>query len=513
MGTLTNAIVRELKPRQGTYEVTCAGLPGFAVRVLPTGKKVFVVRQRVDGKDTRQKIGPWSPTLPVEDARRQAALILSGVDPVQLERTKAGPPAAPIREPKVAPRRARTEAAPPVSEHLQRPVSPLTVQQLAERFLAEYVDVYLKPNTAKNYRFILDDIILPALGDRDFRSVSRRDVQALHVSLRDRRSQANYMLCVLGSLYTRITQDWELSDMRNPTTRVKRFASRRVERFLSPEERRTIYEVVQAGLRRKPGSRGHLEPAGVWALQLLAFTGMRRSEILTLTWPMVDWQHNVLHLPVTKTGQRAVVVSAQVMTLLREIHDRTGNPRSGLVIRSRNGRPLISLNKTWETIRCNAGIPDVRLHDLRHSFASDALMSGVPLAIVGEMLGHKQPSTTQRYAHLSDRVVRDALEHTTRRIAEATFTIPAALAEAPFEPLTDAQWKRIAPLTQPERNHGGRPIDMRKVVDGIRWVLQRKAAWRDIPSTYANYTSCWRWYSRWESDGTWQQIEREIASM
>lgn len=511
MGTLTNTIVRELKPRQGTYEVTCAGLPGFAVRVLPTGKKVFVVRQRVDGKDSRQKIGPWSPTLSVEDARRKAALILSGVDLEQLEPEPTSQPVAPAREPKAAPRRARPAPTPAVSEHLQRPALLLTVQQLSERFLGEYVDVYLKPNSAKNYRFILDTIILPALGSRDFRTVSRRDVQALHVSLRQRPSQADYMLCVLGSLYTRITQDWELSDMRNPTARVKRFGSRRVERFLSPEERRTVYEVIQVGLRKKPGSRGHLEPAGVWALQLLAFTGLRRSEILTLTWPMIDWQHSVLHLPDTKTGQRAVVVSAQVMTLLREIHDRTGNPRSGLVIRSRNGRPLRSLNKTWETIRLNAGIPDVRLHDLRHSFASDALMSGVPLAVVGEMLGHKQPSTTQRYAHLSDRVVREALEHTTRRIAEATFTIPAALAEAPFEPLTDAQWARIATLTQPPRNHGGRPIDMRKVVDGIRWVLQRKAAWRDIPPAYANYTSCWRWYSRWQADGTWSRVETLLS--
>lgn len=193
------------------------------------------------------------------------ALILRRLDPARSERTNAGPPVAPIREPKTAPRRACPEPAPAVSEPLQRPAPPLTVQQLAERFLAEYVDVHLKPNTAKSYRCILDDIILPALGNRDFRSVSRRDVQALHVSLRDRPSQANYMLCVLGSLYTRITQDWELSDMRNPTTRVKRFASRRVERFLSPEERRTIYEVVQAGLRRKPGSRGHLEPAGATA--------------------------------------------------------------------------------------------------------------------------------------------------------------------------------------------------------------------------------------------------------
>ncbi len=185
MGTLTNAIVRELKPRQGTYEVTCAGLPGFAVRVLPTGKKVFVVRQRVDGKDTRQKIGPWSPTLPVEDARRKAALILSGVDPALLEQPKAGPPAALIREPKTAPRRARPEPAPPVSEHLQRTASPLTVQQLAERFLAEYVDVYLKPNTAKNFGALVPQSLPLAL-----------DVRPMRVALEDEIPQELMVLAV-----------------------------------------------------------------------------------------------------------------------------------------------------------------------------------------------------------------------------------------------------------------------------------------------------------------------------
>ena len=103
-------------------------------------------------------------------------------------------------------------------------------------------------------------------------------------------------------------------------------------------------------------------------------------------------------------------VPSHVMTLLRRIHDHTGNRKDSVVVRSRTGRKLSGLNLTWKNIREAVGIPDVRLHDFRHSFASDALMSGVPLALVGEMLGHHQPSTTKRYAHLASRVVREALE-------------------------------------------------------------------------------------------------------
>jgi hypothetical protein len=232
------------------------------------------------------------------------------------------------------------------------------------------------------------------------------------------------VLCVLGSLYTASSIDWELSDMRNPSHGVRRFKMKTRERFLTPEERRHVEEVLLRGLQIPPGRKGHLDRMGVWALQLLSLTGLRRDEILDLTWPMVDWQHSCLNLPDTKTGQRNVPVPSQVMTLLRQIHDRTGNRKEGLVVHSRTGRKLTGLNLTWKNIREAVGIPDVRLHDLRHSFASDALMGGVPLAIVGEMLGHRQPSTTKRYAHLANRVVREALEHTAGIIVAAT-TMPA----------------------------------------------------------------------------------------
>src|SRR5690606_33048082 len=132
-------------------------------------------------------------------------------------------------------------------EHLEPPASQITVREIAGRFVREYVDVYLKPSSAKAYRRILERYILPELGGRAFDEVTRRDVKALHAKLYDRSTLADYVLCVLGSLYTRIIDDWELAEMRNPTAGIKRRPSRRIERFLSPEERRAVVAEIEAG--------------------------------------------------------------------------------------------------------------------------------------------------------------------------------------------------------------------------------------------------------------------------
>jgi integrase/transposase len=360
-------------------------------------------------------------------------------------------------------------------------------------------------------RHELAESILPAFGDRDFESVTRADVQALHASLRHIPSTANYVVNVVGSLYKRIITDWELSDMRHPTHGIKLFKMNVRERFLTPEERQHVHDTTQAGLHIPPGRKGHLEPASVWALQLLALTGMRRDEIRDLTWPMVDWQHACLRLPDTKTGQRTVAVSSQVMTLLRQIHDQTGNRKQGHVIASRTGGKLTTLNKTRNTLREAIGLPGVRLHDLRHSFASDALMSGVPLAIVGQMLGHRQAATPMRYAHIADCALRGALEQTTGRIVAANTSIPT-VPVAPFEPMRDPQWARVAPLVDADRPRGGKPVDLRRVVDGIRWALHSKSRWRDLPAAYGKSTTRRRWYTRWSEDGTWPRVEAALVA-
>ena len=509
-GVLSDVGVSRLKPRGRMYEVTCSRLAGFVVRVLPTGRKVFLVRYQVDGRDKRVRLGLFSDALTADEARRQAMAILSGeVDVAQLEeeRRRATASEAKSKSARRTPRgrkdRARAiEQVGPVPSHAPG----ATVREMCERYDREFIAIYLKPRTAENYRRIIRDRLLPSFGDRPFESLSRRDGKALHGLLAAQPALADYAVCVLGSLYTRIINDWELSDMKNPAAGIKRFGSRKVERFLSPAERRAVHAVLEAGQAIPRGRKGRIEPFSVWAIKLLMLTGLRRNEVVSLKWPMVDWQHGCLHLPDTKTGQRSVVVSGAVIKLLREIHEATGERKEGLVIRGLRGTKLSSLNVTWDQVRKEAGIPDVRLHDLRHSFASDALMAGVPLAIVGEMLGHKNPTTTQRYAHLADGVVRDALELATRRIMDATEEGPVVAKEVRFSPLTDAQWRRVAPLVDGSRPRTGRHVDLRDIVDGVRWVQERGARWREVPERFGAPTTCWRWYKRWVESGVWDRM-------
>jgi integrase len=154
-------------------------------------------------------------------------------------------------------------------------------------------------------------------------------------------------------------------------------------------------------------------------VRLLALTGMRRDEVRDLRWEMVDWRQGTLRLPETKTGKRDIVVSDEVMALLGKIGAEKGKPKRGLVVCSSRGKRLWSLCRSWKHARKLAGIPDVRLHDLRHSVASDAIMNGVPLEVVGKMLGHKNYRTTQRYAHIADYVLRDAVNLTSKTIVRA----------------------------------------------------------------------------------------------
>lgn len=488
---ITAAFVRDCKPRAKLYEVTCDALPGFILRVLPTGKKVALVRYRVGGKDHRVKLGMLGPGLSIEEARRQAAVLLASAA-VETGETVA------VSRPVVA-------TAAPVVQAEPQASKVVTVRQMVEKYLRLHVDVHLKPRTAERYRQQLDDEILPAIGDRDFRSIRRADVLEIHAKMKDRPGAANNVVVIISSLYTRIVEDWELAEMRNPARGVRLFTLKTHERFLTAAERQRVQAVIEAGLRTPAGRKGHVKLASVWALDLLALTGRRRDEILRLKWSMVDWEHSMLNLPDTKTGQLKVPVSAHVLGLLKQIHVQTGAPREGYVLRT-NGTRLRSINRTWENIREAAGIPDVRLHDLRHSFASDALMSGIPLAVVGELLGHKEAKTTQRYAHLANHVVRQALEVATERIVGAIK--PIAALEAPrFVPMTDAQWKSIAATVESTRGRcGGQRTDLRRTVEAVRWVLHTGGKWRDIPVELGAGSTSWRWYERWCGDGTWEKV-------
>ena len=397
---LTNTQAREAKPRAVKYEVTCDALPGFVLRVLPTGKKVFFARYRdATGKDHRQRLGLMGPGFGVDEARRMALVVLAqlGSVPSVPEPAAAGP---------------KVEAAPPSG-----PKSP-TIGEFARRFEQDHIDMYLKPRTAMKYRSTLRLYILPELGDRRLDEVAPADVQRVHNKLKAMPCAANYMKAVLSVMYSK-AERWGLTTCRNPAEVVQRFEEKSVERFLSPEERQAIERVLAAAEKIPSGRPGHIGREAIWGVRLLMLTGMRRDEIRDLQWEQVAWRQKVLRLVDSKTGKRDVVVSDEVMTLLGEIAAAKGNPRRGLVVCSKRGKKLYSLDRSWAHARKLAGLPDVRLHDLRHSVASDAIMNGVPLEVVGKMLGHKNYRTTQRYAHIADYVLRDAVNLTSKVITRA----------------------------------------------------------------------------------------------
>ena len=219
------AFVRECKPRAKMYEVTCDALPGFILRVLPTGKKVALVRYRVAGKDHRKKIGLLGPVLTIDEARRQAAIMLASVAAGEGDGATTSATTRGTRAPVEQPEQVRSQIE--------------TLRSLAERFIRVHVDVRLKPGTAERYRQNLRDVILPykeiedkptadnetvgkptkdkpTFGERDFRSIKRSEINALHASLSETKAAANSVLGTISSLFTWIYKDLEIEDLRNP---------------------------------------------------------------------------------------------------------------------------------------------------------------------------------------------------------------------------------------------------------------------------------------------------------
>ncbi len=410
MPRLTERIVARSKPRKTKYEVSCSRVVGFFLRVLPSGKKAYYVRFRDQhGRDRRLRLGATTE-LSIDDASRLARDHLAG---------SSGAPERPLRG-------ARNGAF-----QTDRPVKCPNFRDFAARFLREHAAIRLKPSTLKDYRHMVKRYLVPAFGAMPLDSIDNVDVTRFHASLADTPSTANANLQLLSSIYSKAIA-WRVLDhsFTPPTRGVPRFPRRRRERFLGPRERAKLERFLDQALERKPNERGHLSWHAVAAIRLLAMTGMRRDEILDLTWDMVDTRHRCFRLPDSKTGQKIVPVSDDTLALVRECRKVweacQHSPKPRHVVYSRVGKRIFSssLTRTWcERVRDRIpGFEGVRLHDLRHSAASDALMAGVPLAVVGKILGHRRPETTARYAHIADSVVSDAVQAMSRAIRHGART-------------------------------------------------------------------------------------------
>ncbi|MCW9046274.1 MAG: site-specific integrase [Alphaproteobacteria bacterium] len=413
MTKLTKRYVDSLTPTDKDYFIWDDQVKGFGVRVFPSGAKRYIAQTFRLKKTTRVVIGKYG-TLAFEEARNRAKKIINdiddGINPNDIKKSERQSP---------------------------------TITQLAERFQLEYIPSHCKKSTQVEYLHALKKYILPALGTLKVLKLTRDDVSDMHHAMRDTPYQANRTLGVLSKMLNQAEVWGYRPDRSNPCYHVKKYKEQKRERYLLPDELICLRKVFE--------DEEKFAPSATNAFRLLIFTGARLSEIQTLKWSYI--QGDRIMLPDSKTGSKTLHFGKAALGILGQIERIEGNPY--VITGKQEGAHLTDMQKPWRRIRKSAtvlywrdycdeasklvlrhqerdgmlptwqacqdaaektnislptGLSDIRIHDLRHTFASGAVMMGESLPMIGKLLGHTQPQTTARYAHLADDPLRSAVQ-------------------------------------------------------------------------------------------------------
>ena len=401
---ITKRVVDGVEPMGATYLVRDSEVKGFVLVVTPAGAKSYAVDYRAgSGRGSpkrRLTIGkhgsPWTPETARIEAKRLLAEVAAGRDPATAR---------------------------------QEDRKALTFGELIDLYLREGVG-HKKHSTLKADRGRIEHHLRPLLGKLRADRIVRADVEQMRnavtagktaerIESGDKRRSgsmatggkgvAAQCVALVGALFAFAVERALCAD--NPARGVKKAPVRKVERFLSGAEIARLAEALDAEAQRS----GNPYPSA--AIKLLLLTGCRRGEIVDLRWDHVDFEHECLRLPDSKTGAKVVYLNAPARVLLQELPRMTDNPR--VIPGMRADSASAAIENAWERVRAAAGLVGVRLHDLRHSFASVGAAGGLSLPIIGALLGHKHATTTARYAHLSADPLRAANDAVGVRIAAA----------------------------------------------------------------------------------------------
>ena len=367
---LTDAAIARLRPREREYTVWDSKVPSLGVRVRPSGGRSYVLLRDVGGRSKRVSIGPVS-TMTVAEARRECLARQASPEPD----SASGPTRAPLLR-----------------------------DFVANEWRQAHFDRY-KPSTKKGVRSVLEGRMLPAFGSKQLDRITPAQVRKWFDAFsRAAPGNANSALKLLRQIMNFAIACGYID--ANPMRGIRRNRRPALTRFLSREEIGRLHKALDRQTRK-----GGREQADI--IRLLLLTGCRKGEIVRLRWSEVDGDRLVL--ADGKTGPRTLPLNTQARRIL-ERQPRDGSsfvfplPRDPSRPRSRN----LAL---WYRVRREAGIEDVRLHDLRHTHASHAVMNGVPVPVVSRLLGHSNVRMTLRYAHLGDRDIEAAAERVGQSIA------------------------------------------------------------------------------------------------
>jgi len=404
---LTDSLVRKALPlARGQAMFWDSEVKGLALRVTPNGAKAFVLDYRADGRQRRITIGSY-PDWSVQAARKTAKDMKREVD----------------------------HGHDPMGERHAEREAP-TIADLWERYSVEYLPSKASKSQADE-RTMWSSIIQPRLGKMKVANVSHADIDSLHrdiTTIRRTPVRANRTVAMLRKMFN-LAKRWQWRE-DNPATGVRKNSEEKRNRYLNRTEIAALARALQE----------HSEPVSANAVKLLMLTGSRRGEVLGATWEMFDLENGVWTKPSAHTKQRRlhrVPLSGPALRLLIDMREEAKRkskeertPLCPYVFPGPNGNPLTDIKKTWASLCRKAGLAvqvekkdrdgkvvknekdrpamvwqaTVRIHDLRHSFASILVSAGASLPLIGQMLGHTQPQTTARYAHLYDDPLRKAAE-------------------------------------------------------------------------------------------------------
>ena len=346
---------------------------GFGLRTYPSGRKSFVITYSARGRQRFYTLGRYGE-LTLHQAKTEALETLA---------------------------RAR-RGEDPSSERMAGRKAP-TMADLGKRYVRDHARVKKKPKYAARDASAWDRLVNPKLGTRKVADVRRADIAKLMRDLSKTPAMANRLLTLLSAAFN-LAEVWEWRPERsNPCRKVPRYKEESRERYLAESELERLGQVL---IEAEQNWGYH--PTAVAAVRLLILTGCRSAEILKLRWQDVDFERRCLHLPDSKTGKRDVLLNTAALEILADIDRDKSNPY--VIVGNRPKTHRSTLQGLWDRIRVEAGIEDVRIHDLRHTFASYGVNGGQNLAVVGKLLGHSKITTTQRYAHLADDPIRQASE-------------------------------------------------------------------------------------------------------